>query len=219
MARNKATTTDIYARLAKGECANFSSNSCQGRTPCAIIHGEQCEYFSSYVQPLLEYPEFSQRYHREAKIHVALNPNAKIIRKRRLRAEPALALPTPAPVAPPCPAKKTAAPPPSAPPIKAKTASLPIAPAVKVEATSLPPAPAPVPATPPPTVKKAISRQHEHEAVTTTVTVSGIVRTKPLADPKPRAQTPQHAVVPDQQEFFLELTPAAPRKTKRTSVR
>ena len=123
MARNKATSTDIYARLAKGECANFSSSSCQGRTPCAIIHGEQCEYFSNYVQPLLEYPEFAQRYHREAKIHVALNPNAKVIRKRRLRAEPALALPTPAPAISPRPVKKAAIPPPITPPVKAKTAS------------------------------------------------------------------------------------------------
>lgn len=92
MARLKVTSSDINARLAKGECANFRNNCCQGRTPCAVVSAEACEYFSTYVKPLLEYPDFSAKYGREAKIAVALNPKAKVIRKRQKAGEPALAL-------------------------------------------------------------------------------------------------------------------------------
>jgi len=98
MTRLKVTSSDIFARLAKGECANFSNGGCQGRTPCGVIAGEACEYFASYVQPLLDHPEFNAKYAREAKVTLALNPKAKIIKKRRQAGDPALQLadaPTP----------------------------------------------------------------------------------------------------------------------------
>jgi hypothetical protein len=90
MARTKATTTDIHARLARAECANFRTSGCRGNLPCTIINGEPCAYFSDYVQPLLSFPDIAAKYGREAKIAVALNPNAKVIRKRRQAAEPRL---------------------------------------------------------------------------------------------------------------------------------
>ncbi len=90
MARAKATSTDINAKLARGECANYQKNCCLGRTPCLIIQGEPCGYFATYVKPLLETPDIAARYHREAKISVALNPKSKVIRKRRKDDEPKL---------------------------------------------------------------------------------------------------------------------------------
>ena len=100
MARNKATTTDIHARLARSECANYRNNKCHGTTPCLVVNGEACGYFTTYVQPLLDYPEVAAKYHNEAKISVALNPKSKIVRKRRQASEPKLAIETtpPAPV-------------------------------------------------------------------------------------------------------------------------
>jgi len=95
----KATSADIWARLARGECALYHGNSCQGRTPCTIINGEPCDYFNQYVKPLLEYPDFSARYGREAKVTVALNPKAKVLRKSRLAADPALPALEPPPAA------------------------------------------------------------------------------------------------------------------------
>lgn len=92
MARIKVTSTDIHARLARGECANYRSNCCQGRTPCLVIDGESCDYFAQYVKPLLDYPDVSAKYSREAKVTVGLNPKAKVVRKRRTAGEPALAL-------------------------------------------------------------------------------------------------------------------------------
>jgi len=89
MARVKVTSSDINARLAKGECANFR-NGCQGRLPCAVINGEACKYFDDYVRPLLDTSEFAQRYAREAKVKLALDPNAKVVRKRRQAGTPAL---------------------------------------------------------------------------------------------------------------------------------
>lgn len=90
MAKVKATTTDVYAKLARGECANFRNGCCQGRTPCTIIIGEACDYFNAYVQPLLEYGEFADKYRREAKISVALKPKTKVIRKSRAHTENSL---------------------------------------------------------------------------------------------------------------------------------
>jgi hypothetical protein len=87
MARVKATTTDIHARLARGECANYRAGNCLGKRPCLVINGEACDYFSSYVMPLLEYSEFSDKYAREAKISVALNPHSKVVHKRRQAAQ------------------------------------------------------------------------------------------------------------------------------------
>ena len=92
MVRVKATASDIYAKLARGECANFHNGCCQGKTPCTVVNGEPCEYFLQYVKPLLEYPEFAGKYSREAKISVALKPNSKVVRKRRQAGEPTLAL-------------------------------------------------------------------------------------------------------------------------------
>jgi len=92
MARAKVTSSDIHARLAKGECANFR-NGCQGRMPCTVVNGEPCQYFTDYVQPLLDMPDFAQRYAREAKVKLALNPDAKVVRKRRQAGAPTLDLP------------------------------------------------------------------------------------------------------------------------------
>ncbi|HEY3378041.1 MAG TPA: hypothetical protein VGL77_11170 [Armatimonadota bacterium] len=100
MARVKATTSDIYAKLARGECANFRNGSCEGQTPCTVIIGENCAYFAAYVQPLLDSPEFASKYHREAKIGVALQPKSKVIRKRQPKLALAESLPNPAPAAP-----------------------------------------------------------------------------------------------------------------------
>ncbi len=112
MARIKVTSSDINAKLAKGECANYRNNSCQGRIPCMVLNGEPCQYFATYVKPLLDYPEISSKYGREAKIAVALNPKSKVVRKRRLAAEPTLAIKSAPPAAlPAAPAK-------SQPPVK-----------------------------------------------------------------------------------------------------
>ena len=122
----KATTADILARLARGECANYLNNSCQGRTPCTVIIGSPCDYFAQYVKPLLEYPEFSDKYGREAKVTVALNPKAKVLRQRRQAGANTLPEVAARPAAPTTPAAKP-------PPAIAKTA-----------AKSVPPLPQPV---------------------------------------------------------------------------
>lgn len=179
MARVKATTTDIFAKLARGECANFHSGCCQGKTPCTVVNGEACHYFTEYVLPLLDYPEFAGKYSRAAKIAVALNPRAKIVRKRRLAAEPALALDTPA-------AKLVR--------VKAKAAKVAPINEPVAKATTKPPV-ADMP-------------------VTTVVSVSGVVRTKPAA-----ANAKRRAVAPKQQAqeqpmLLLEITPALPARSK-----
>lgn len=117
MVRVKATASDINAKLARGECANFHNGCCQGKTPCTVVNGEPCDYFLQYVKPLLEYQEFAGKYSREAKISVALKPHSKVIRKRRQAGEPTLALnatlppkgaPVPATVTPIATSAKTA---------------------------------------------------------------------------------------------------------------
>ncbi|MHB9024958.1 MAG: hypothetical protein ACYC7E_12435 [Armatimonadota bacterium] len=107
MARAKVTSTDIFARVARGECANFRNNACQGRTPCTVLVGESCEYFAKYVKPLLDYPEFSAKYAKEAKVSLLLNPKAKVVRQRRKAEEPALDL-APAATTPPAPKPRKA---------------------------------------------------------------------------------------------------------------
>ena len=89
MSRVNATSTDIYARLAKGECANYLNGCCLGRAPCAVVVGEACQYFNDYVKPLLDGAELSQRYAREAKIKLAINPETKVVRKQRPAGAPA----------------------------------------------------------------------------------------------------------------------------------
>ena len=106
MARVKVTSSDINARLAKSECANYLNGRCQGRTPCTVVEGESCQYFSEYVRPLLDHADVAQRYSREAKIRLALNPEAKVVRKRRQAGAPTLALETTAPPTKPASAAK-----------------------------------------------------------------------------------------------------------------
>jgi hypothetical protein len=133
MARSKVTNADIHARLARGECANYRQNGCRGQSPCTIVVGEPCDYFNRYVKPLLDYTEFSAKYQREAKVTIAINPNAKVVRARRSSNDPRLALdasPASADTTPPAPgtAKATRPAPASkaVPSAKAaKTASLP----------------------------------------------------------------------------------------------
>ena len=120
MVRVKVTSSDIHAKLARGECANYRNNGCQGRTPCTVVNGEACQYFATYVKPLLDYPDVMAKYGREAKMTVALNPKAKVIRKRRLANEPTLAAPLTSPAPEPAAAGKQPAP--------AKPALIPAAP-------------------------------------------------------------------------------------------
>jgi hypothetical protein len=151
MSRVKITSTDIYARLAKGECANFSNGGCQGRTPCVVINGEPCEYFNSYVRPLLDFSEFSDKYAREAKVNLALNPKAKVVRKRRQAAEPKLELPA-TPPAKPTPVAAPVAPKPAPAPPKPAPVATPVAAPQPTPAAAPPKAPVAVPAPPPPVV-------------------------------------------------------------------
>lgn len=157
MARVKATSTDVFARLAKGECANFRQNGCQGRTPCAIIHGEPCEYFANYVKPLLDLPDYTQKYTREAKITVALNPKAKVVRKTQVGMDiapkatrvqspaPRAATPTEpaAPVTPAIPPAPLAAPAPAKAQPATPTCPVPVPQATKAPSPAAKAAPAP----------------------------------------------------------------------------
>jgi hypothetical protein len=77
-----ATSDDINRRLARGECANFYSNNCDKQGPCLILSGEDCNYFTLHVLPLLEYPAFADKYHREARNSVTVKPATKPRKKK-----------------------------------------------------------------------------------------------------------------------------------------
>ena len=197
MARMKVTSSDIYARVAKGECANFR-NGCQGRLPCAVVNGEVCQYFDDYVRPLLDIPEFSQRYAREAKIKLALNPDAKVVRKRRQAGDPILDLkaestPSPGPDKPAKPAVARAAQsvkPASAPVKKAK----PSGPAVSKPRAKAVSTPVPVPEAAPKekTRRQATEAKPEQQATATSrkaVPQKPVVAKAETAPPKPSAKS------------------------------
>lgn len=202
----KATTTDIYAKLAKGECANFRNNACQGQAACAVINGEPCQYFADYVKPLLQYPEFSSRYGREAKVAVALNPKAKIVRKRRLAQEPALTME--AVQKTPSTQPKAVSTPPPAPPTVAPKAPK----AAKKLGVAANTARAPKRNAPPARPAKV------EVPVTTVVSVSGTVRTKPAHTPAAVIRPPARATA-QQGELILELSPATSPKRGTTRRR
>ena len=232
MARVKATTTDIHARLARGECANYRAGSCLGKHPCTVTNGEACDYFASYVLPLLEYPDFAGKYAREAKITVALNPQSKVVHKRRQAATAStLALD----------AGKTAKATTSAPPVLKKLASLTetrtpakriekAAPArrekavlptlaldnskaAQAEAPSLISVrlPLPVHDTPSSLLSPITASRPKEQAITTVVSLSGDVHSKPRRD------LPPPAPMPEQPQLLLELCP--PDDSKRKSQR
>lgn len=216
MARVKVTSTDINARLARGECANYRNNSCQGRTPCAVVNGESCVYFTNYVRPLLELQEFSNKYAREAKVAVALNPQAKVIRKRRIASAPALTFeasstPPPAKTAAPTKAVKPQA---TAPRAKEK------APTVASKTNTPPPVPAPapkvktsIPAPPPKAKMPAPSPMPSPKVIE-----PAIARTKPqtreLPHPVAAPASMPAQTVPDQMQLLLEITPSMPAKRR-----
>lgn len=150
MARINITSTDIHARLARGECANYSRNCCQGTVPCAVVEGGACDYFAQYVKPLLEYPDISAKYSREAKVTVGLNPKAKVVRKRREAKEPTLAIeakptakPTSAPAAKPKMVTPIAPPAPAPVPVPAPALAAVTPPATPTRAKRQPPSTAP----------------------------------------------------------------------------
>lgn len=229
MARVKATTTDVHARLARGECANYRSGNCLGKNPCTVINGEACDYFASYVLPLLDYGEFSVKYAREAKITVALNPQSKVVHKRRQASiSPTLAMEE----APKAAKEKPSAPLPvrTAPRVAAspKTLKPKMPPTTRREKTSLPtlslepvklektPLPTPSPAAilaPQMEIPREV-RLHDappsrrEQAVTTVVSVSGDVLTKPRIEPE------RQVIIADQPQLLLELCPDEEPKRK-----
>ena len=168
MAQVKFTSSDVFARLAKGECANFRNGACVKGTPCTVITGESCDYFAKYVKPLLDFSEFNNKYSREAKVSVALNPKAKVVRRRRTATEPALSLDATAKREVAAKSAKSAAPA----PVVAK------APAATV-----------TPKSSPSSTKQVGKKPAKATAVTTTVGVDGAVR----ARPQPTAKTPPAA--------------------------
>jgi len=202
MARTKAkvTTSDIYARLARGECANYRQNGCRGQSPCTIIVGEPCDYFTRYVKPLLDYPEFSAKYQREAKVTLAINPNAKIIRARRAGAEPRLVLEdrVPTEAVAPQPAKAAAA--------KPKKAATPATPSEKPAASPT------LPATPP----AATPAKSARRKATAAPAAPALLVTAESAAPKAR-RSPAVPIPPPAPQFALEFAPPGvpTRKTTR----
>lgn len=272
MARVKVTSSDIYARLARGECANYRQNACQGRTPCTIVNGEPCQYFDVYVKPLLDYTEFENRYAREAKQTLALNPKAKVVRKRRQAAEtgallleseakavkpptrpaktgraanatapsvkkskPGKSLPLLAAekapartdkVVKPSPKVNAPAPIPAAKiPVKTASPAAPpkVVPAAKVVSTTpatprgskapVAPTPLPTPTRIPAEAPAKTRVKHEDIPITTLVTVSGDVLTKPVKAAKKR--TPAPPSLPSLSLFDFAPAPAKPAAGKK----
>ncbi len=217
MARVKVTSTDINARLARGECANYRNNSCQGRTPCAVVNGESCVYFANYVRPLLELQEFSNKYAREAKVAVALNPQAKVIRKRRLASAPALTFDASS-----TPPAKTAAPAPTKavkPQVTAPRAKE-QAPAVASKTNTPPPVPSPAPKVKTPTPAPIPKAKMPAPSPTPSPKViePARARTKPQTKELPRpvaapASMPAQTAS-DQMQLLLEITPSMPVKRR-----
>jgi len=218
MARVKVTSSDINAKLARGECANYRNNGCQGRTPCTVVNGEPCTYFNTYVKPLLDYPDFAAKYGREAKISVALNPKSKVIRKRRKADEPALKLtagpplPNPAPPAA-APAKKSPKPvepteelklePPASMPAKRTRSNGKAADAEK-------PVPEPIAARPTPPPAPAATKAKtviEPAVVATSKRGNGSAAATPKA-PEVKAKA-KSAPEPEQAQLFGDLFPTA----------
>jgi len=204
----KVTSSDINARLARGECANFR-NGCRGRTPCAIVEGEVCQYFDDYVKPLLDMSDFAQRYAREAKVKLALNPNAKVVRKRRDAGAPKLDLQ--AETTPETPAKAAAkvAKPAAAPAKPARKASP--APQLTIPKTAETPAPAAKQprvkaAAPPPAARKPREKAPEAPAV-----VAAAPKTPPA---RPAAVFPAVKTAPAPAATAVP----APRKPRKTEV-
>jgi len=211
MARVKVTSSDINAKLAKGECANYRNNSCQGSTPCLVLIGESCQYFATYVKPLLDYTEYLDKYGREAKISVALNPKAKVVRKRRVIAEPT-------------PAEKSAKPVPE--PVAAIDTPRPIsadvvpprkpAPARALTETKLVPVKTPVQKEK--AVKETLPREQAAKPAVTIV--SPLRNTQPPAQPEltltvvppapTRPEEKRDITIPDSIEPILPVTPSVP---------
>jgi hypothetical protein len=109
MAPHNADDTQIRARLARGECANYRQGGCRGREPCAVETGDACAYFTSYVEPLIKIPDVSARYTREARIARVTGQVKKSPAKRTAPAPPlpppvVADAPLPVPVAPDSPA-------------------------------------------------------------------------------------------------------------------
>jgi hypothetical protein len=133
----------------------------------------------------LDHTDFAGKYAREAKITVALNPRAKVVRKR---GEPSLGLNASAEP------KKIGAPRPPTGNGLLPAATAPdkgLLPAAKV-------------------APKAARK--DPPAVTTRVTIAGTVHTRPLA-PAPQQTSAAKQPTLQQSELFLELTPTTTRDT------
>jgi hypothetical protein len=195
MAHAKATVLDVMAKLAKGECANFVRNSCQGSTPCTVVNGEPCDYFARYVKPLLDIDEIAKKYQREAKVSVGVNPHTKVIRKRASFKLDIAAEEKPAPAQTDATAKKAA---PAAKAMPAKAAAAQPKPAKAVAAKQ----------TKRPATKAAATLQPKAAAKTTT----------PAAPAQPPKAAPQVAPAPTPPTPAAKAKPAAMTPPKKNGA-
>jgi hypothetical protein len=216
MARNKVTSSDIYARLARGECANYRQTGCRGKDPCTIVVGEPCDYFNRYVKPLLDYPEFSAKYQREAKVTLAINPNAKVVRTRRTSSEPRLSLDAP-------PASHEATRPAKVAPAKAVPAAKKTIPAIvpakpvlvekPIPTPVIPPKVAPTPPAAPPAQPRQKPAVAPAAAPVLTLLTAEVAETPKKATPRapkaPPAQKSDVSVPQPLPQLTLELTPTS----------